>query len=220
MVLGALAELGAVQAQGLSSSSITRQPPVREISSKRQLFLDDWLIDRMDNVARWVHPASKEQTNPILTPERPWEGKRILYSNVIYDEKERHFKLWYNVRPQSENLLCFATSADGLRFKRPSLGLREFDGTRDNNLVLLPAGASEARVFRDDHDPQRKYKMVFMKSQTYGISVAWSPDGLRWTSHEYPVIVPTGDGLSTPFWDDHRELYVNWRRLLRFLVIE
>ena len=212
VVLGTLTQLGAAPVQGPSSNSIVRQPPVREIGSSRQLFLDDWLIDRMDNVARWVHRASKERTNPLLKPERPWEGKRILYSNVIYDEKEQHFKLWYNVRPQSENLLCYATSSDGLSFKRPSLGLREFDGSGDNNLVLLPAGAAEARVFRDDHDPQRRYKMVFMKFETYGISVAWSPDGLKWTAHEYPVIVPTGDGLSTPFWDNRRERYVYYHR--------
>ena len=118
-----------------------RHPPVREIGSSRQLFLDDWLIDRMENVARWVHRASKEPSNPILKPERPWEGKRILYSNVIYDDNEEHFKLWYNVRPQSENLLCFATSSDGLQFQRPSLGLRDFESSRDNNLVLLPKGA-------------------------------------------------------------------------------
>ncbi len=212
VILATLAQLEAVPVQGLSSNSIVRHPPVREIGSSRQLFLDDWLIDRMENVARWVHRASKEPSNPILKPERPWEGKRILYSNVIYDYNQEHFKLWYNVRPQSENLLCLATSSDGLQFQRPSLGLRDFESSRDNNLVLLPKGANEARVFRDDHDPQRRYKMVFMKFETYGISVAWSPDGLRWTAHEFPVIVPTGDGLSTPFWDQRKQRYVYYHR--------
>ena len=164
-------------------------------------------------MARWVHVARKAPENPIFKAERPWEGNRILYSNVIYDPKERLYKLWYNVRPESTNYLCFATSGDGIRFRRPDLGLREFQGSRKNNLLVIPEDITEIRVFYDDHDPERPYKMAFMKYDTYGIGVGWSSDGLqRGTSHPYPVIVPAGDGLSTPFWDQRRERYVYYHR--------
>ena len=199
-----------VVAQGFDE--IKRQAPVREVGPERQLFLDDWLIDRIENVARWVHVARKAPENPIFKAERPWEGNRILYSNVIYDRKERLYKLWYNVRPESTNYLCFATSGDGIRFRRPDLGLRDFQGSRQNNLLVIPEDITEIRVFYDDHDPERPYKMAFMKYDTYGIGVGWSSDGLHWESHPYPVIVPAGDGLSTPFWDQRRERYVYYHR--------
>ena len=72
--LAALTQLGAAPVQGSSPTGIVRQPPVREIGSGRQLFLDDWLIDRMESTVRWVHRASKTPSNPILKPERPWEA--------------------------------------------------------------------------------------------------------------------------------------------------
>ena len=109
---------------------------------------------------------------------------------MIYDEKERLYKLWYNVRPESTNYLCFATSGDGVRFRRPDLGLREYQGSRKNNLLVIPEDITEIRVFYDGHDPERPYKMAFMKYDTFGIGVGWSSDGLHWESHPNPVIVP------------------------------
>ena len=212
MISGILLLVLTMLVQGQKIDQIVRQPPVRDLDSKRQLFLDDHLIDRIENASRWVHSPNKEAGNPILTADRPWEGNRILYLNVVYDENEKLFKLWYNVRAASTNRLCFATSQDGVKFERPSLGLLDFEGSRENNLLLIPEGANEARVFRDDHDPERPYKMVYMNFSTYGISVAWSSDGHRWTPHPYPVIVPTGDGLSTPFWDQLRQRYVYYHR--------
>jgi hypothetical protein len=86
----------------------------------------------------------------------------------------------------------------------------------NNITVLPPPGSLECRVFKDRHtdDSQERYKMVYMKAGgSPGIHVASSADGLRWRAYENnPVIVPTGDGLSTPFWDENYQRYVYYHR--------
>lgn len=66
-----------------------------KIGLKRQLFLDDHLIGRMDNVYRVLHQPVKHPENPILVPEYPWEGTGASPHMVIYDEEEGIYKLWY-----------------------------------------------------------------------------------------------------------------------------
>lgn len=89
--------------------------------------------------------------------------------------------------------VCYATSSDGLHWKKPSLGLAEWIGSSGNNLVDFPLDydilAFVVLHDPDDPDPVRRFKMVF-EAQTYGlrVGVATSPDGLRWTeSPENPV---------------------------------
>ena len=89
--------------------------------------------------------------------------------------------------------ICYATSHDGVHWVRPNLGLVEHNGTTDNNIVI--SNAAFANVIEDtrDPDPNRRYKSLFFEDQDWealgsphidqGVSVAFSPDGLRWTKH-------------------------------------
>lgn len=91
--------------------------------------------------------------------------------------------------------LCLARSRDGLTWEKPALGLVEFAGSRENNIVdfivpepLVPAAA----ILHDpeDPDPSRRFKMAY-EARYNGqarFCVAFSPDGLRWTpSSRNPV---------------------------------
>ena len=53
---------------------------------------------------------------------------------------------------------CFATSEDGIHWDRPSLGLVEYDGSTDNNIV--PDDKYLHYIFYDSHedDPARRIK--------------------------------------------------------------
>ncbi len=106
------------------------------------------------------------------------------------------FHLWYigNYGPQANELtgertnccLCYACSPDGIAWEKPPLGLVEFNGSRQNNIVDLPVPAlgSGAVVLFDpqDADPQRRFKLAY-QTRLGGearLCVAFSPDGLRW----------------------------------------
>ena len=86
--------------------------------------------------------------------------------------------------------ICYAVSEDGVTWEKPKLGLVEYNGNKDNNIVDIQGG--ECRIMEhvlihdpEDPDPMRRFKMVF-ESEAYGgrMAVAYSPDGLRW--HESP----------------------------------
>ena len=96
------------------------------------------MLAQTENVWRSVHHPARHEANPVLIPDRPWEGYLVLQpGTVIWDEEDGCFKMWYNAqpsrdRPDAEKNLCYATSSDGANWDKPELGLEEFDGSTAN----------------------------------------------------------------------------------------
>jgi len=125
-------------------------PAPLRIGSDLQLFADDYLVETMRGVTRRLHepaPAGR-----AITFDRAWEGNVSAYFTVI-QEPDR-IRLYYRgaaapdyvapsmlqpgetVVPAHDEVACYAESRDGGRtFERPSLGIHEFKGSRDNNIV-------------------------------------------------------------------------------------
>lgn len=85
-----------------------------EIGSRRQLFLDDLVVDKVENVHRRFHRPVRHPSNPVLKPENPWEKPRhnvevmggvpildegvyLFGGTVLYDEEDGLFKMWYRI---------------------------------------------------------------------------------------------------------------------------
>ena len=147
-----------------------------EIGSTKQLFIDDYLVESMTNTSQVLNPAQKVDGNPVLRPERPWEGTVVrmggaLSRGVFYDREEGEFKMFYetiDVRAkrangqieleEGESHACLAVSEDGVEWDRPNLGLFEYDGSTNNNIV--PPDRYMHFLFYDEHetDPSRRFK--------------------------------------------------------------
>ena len=69
--------------------------PMLNIGSTKQLFFDDYLIESLVNAKQGLNPAVKVDDNPILRPERPWEGNFMRPIKVIFDPSAQIFKMWY-----------------------------------------------------------------------------------------------------------------------------
>src|SRR4029453_15608826 len=130
------------------------------------LFLhDDYLVAKAENLELRLGQVEKHPANPILHADRPWESGGLSYLCAYYDEEEKVYKLWYESRQQDQGTLCYATSNDGIHWTKPSLGLVEFAGSTDNNLVFpAPTGKRRHKVFwvvKDyaEADPRKRYKM-------------------------------------------------------------
>ena len=127
-------------------------PEVIDITVGRQLFVDDFLIEETDLTPEY-HKPKKFENNPIFKPETPWETK---YSNVAcpksggvwYDEEEKIFKMWYEASWLYQ--MCYATSKDGIHWERPNLGLFEFDGSKNNNIVRF-----DSSYMHPEYSPHR-----------------------------------------------------------------
>ena len=106
--------------------------------------------------------------------------------------------------------MCYATSQDGIHWDKPSLGLIEFEGNKDNNIVLMancmmhdPAPIMD----RIDPDPQRRYKAVWWGGRKdpsqkngwqLGHCVGFSPDGIHWHEHPENPVWPGDAEVAVP----------------------
>ena len=122
-------------------SSGERSEPVIDLGSHRELFIDRYLIDRLTNAR--LELARLRDEGAVLAFDRPWEGAFCGYGTVI--QETGRFRLYYRGLPSdgkdggSDECTCYAESKDGIHWTKPSLGLFEKNGSRDNNIILSNA---------------------------------------------------------------------------------
>ena len=111
---------------------------VLQLGSQRELFVDHYLIAKMEGVELRLHEPRREGV--ALKFDRPWEGGFSCYTTVIEDAGT--YRMYYrgmpNARPDDspEAVVCYAESPDGITWTKPNLGLFVIRGTRDNNVIL------------------------------------------------------------------------------------
>jgi len=178
----------------------------------------------MPTGVRLVHFRPTLQPEPILLGERPWE-KLFINAYSTWFEDEGRFRLYYEAfaeysKGDFSTRLCYAESDDGVHWTRPSLGLVPFDGSTDNNIVGAPEnflGRSPhgAHVHKDPSAPSaERYKLVHCAGDDQGmfVAAAVSPDGLRWTPLEEPILRWASDTQTVIFWDEACRHYQGYFR--------
>ncbi|MCY4375396.1 MAG: hypothetical protein OXC31_16670, partial [Spirochaetaceae bacterium] len=183
----------------------------------KHLFIDDRFVAETSGLTRRFHQARKCERNPVIRADRPWEKDAAFIDSamVVYEESAGRFRAWYQggacYGPDDGSNMCYATSADGIDWHKPSLGVVEFEGSTDNNIVLAatcmmhdPAPIIDPA----DPDPRRRYKAVWWGGQRdaaqeggwlLGHCVGFSADGIRWQEHpDNPVWVGDAE-VAVPF---------------------
>ena len=108
----------------------------------KHLFIDDRFVAEKSGLTRRFHQARKCERNPVIRADRPWEKDAAFIDSamVVYDEAAGRFRAWYQggacYGPDDGSNMCYATSADGIDWHKPSLGIVDFEGSTDNNIVL------------------------------------------------------------------------------------
>lgn len=174
-----------------------------EVGARRELFVDDYLIERLSPEAslRLHAPTPREV---VLETDQPWEGSMSTYFTVFADDESyRMYYLGWEIDLDRSKLdptqgvvephpmwACMAESRDGLRWEKPALGVVEYEGSTANNIVWCGVGDRLCGVhgfapFKDlnpDADPRFRYKAVGAESRaTKGDLYAMgSPDGIHW----------------------------------------
>lgn len=107
-----------------SVANLSTAGPIH-IGTKKQLFVDDYIIADMDNVYRIMNQPVKYEDNPILKlkPDQKIGGQEHIIANgsVIYDRQERLFKMWYEAANYnwSHNFVGYSYSKDGIHWELP-----------------------------------------------------------------------------------------------------
>ena len=187
-------------------------PSAINIDVGRQLFVDDFLIEQ-SSLYREFHAATYHSGNPILSPERDWERQdphskltgnppnhaAMPFSDgVFYDPHDRLFKMWYMAGYQ--NLTALATSTDGLKWERPSLGV-----VRGTNIVSTMPRDSNTVWLDLDAPAETRFKMAAYEMKASALRLFTSADGIRWTPRG--VSSRCGD-RSTMFHNAFRNVWV------------
>lgn len=157
-------------------------------------------IPYSQNLRLEMRTPVKHAANPVLTRGRPGTPDAFavqFYGSVLREGGK--FRLWYvavgddqaeTKVPSARWRAAYAESDDGVTWVKPNLGLVEYGGTKNNNLILTepaPIGFVNLKVLADpdDPDPGRRYKIathVYFRHHTRLGTLApfVSADGLRW----------------------------------------
>lgn len=202
------------------------------IGDRRELLVDRFLVERLSGEAHLaLHPPTPREI--ALRTDAPWEGNACGYPSVFQDGKL--YRLYYHAghyrhggkpaeaRPTHPWYLCYAESDDGIRWRRPELGLFEFAGSKKNNIILTPESVAEIQgdpahtaVFKDanpDCPPNARYKCIIV-GKPHGLYLLTSADGVRFQVALKKPLITQGafDSENLAFWDPlRREYRAYWR---------
>jgi hypothetical protein len=200
---------------------------VVSIESRRELFVDDHLIDRMEGVALKLHKPQAQEV--ALVCDAAWEGNTSGYFTLFQDGDV--FRCYYRGshhaepggKPGQPGVTCYAESRDGITWVKPTLRLFEFGGSKDNNIVHMGDGCSNFAPFKDAHPncpPESRYKALAStgnettRKQKPSLQAYHSADGLRWSLMREEPVISAGsfDSQNLAFYDAERGEYrAYWR---------
>ncbi|MEW6357755.1 MAG: hypothetical protein AB1696_15590 [Planctomycetota bacterium] len=203
-----------------------------KIGSRMELMVDDALIAQMTNARLDLHHPVRQEI--VFKSDKPWEGNASGYQSVfkdggLYRMYYRGLHYTHGGKP-AEALadhpqnLCYAESDDGIHWRRPELGLFEFNGSKANNIIVAPelsgaVGGSPAHTstFKDMNPncpADEKYKIIILGGKPTGLYVLKSADGIRFSVMGKEPIVTEGafDSQNLAFWDPVREEYREYHR--------
>lgn len=159
------------------------------VGLRKQLFVDDYLVDELRNVTRELGTVKKANNGKLL-----FKAGRF-YGTVHFDDGR--FKMWY--RHHGNTGYGYAESKDGIHFK-PITNVTGINFAGDYTLsVTIDAHESE---------PKHRYKAAY-DAPGMAAGLAHSADGIRWSLYNagQPVTHRAADTYNQIIWDEDAAVY-------------
>jgi hypothetical protein len=178
------------------------KPVIQEQDGQTLFAFDNLSIPFTRSLKVTMHAPEKYEQNPVLGRGQPGEADSYaihFYGSIIRVGDK--FRMWYvgtgderGQNSQHDSSLwraLYAESTDGIHWIKPKLGLVDYRGSKDNNILKLDPfiGTINVKVLHEpeDPDPARRYKMVthvyWLKGgeKRHGTMANYfSADGLTW----------------------------------------
>lgn len=184
-------------------------PKVIPIDIGRQLFVDDFLIEKT-SLKRKYHNARKIRSNPIFSPQSPLERDKERNpvacpkdGGVWWDTKDQLFKMWYEAGWVKN--LAYCISRDGINWERP-----ELDVLPGTNCIVPELNPDSTTVWLDHftENTNERFKMFLREPgpapQSNGFCMT-SSDGIHWSN---PVKTGICGDRSTVFYNPFRKKWI------------
>lgn len=199
----------------LSKTTLPSAP--RDIGSRRELFIDNYLVERLDNASLKLH-------EPRLAAPMTEPADHLEYGTVIKDGDL--FRLYTRdgrgakFDGDTPEVTRYCESRDGIHWTKPKLGLFEIDGSKENNVILHEApfchNFSPFLDQRPDVPADQRFKALAGTVKS-GLVAFVSADGIHWNKlRPEPVITYTKeyafDSQNVAFWSESESCYVCYFR--------
>lgn len=213
--------LATVCALLVSNAGASAADPIA-LESRRELFVDEFLLDSMsDGVSLQVQRPEPQEV--VLVTGESWEGNTCAYYSIFQDGDI--YRMYYrgshtkNMKGTHDEVTCYAESNDGIHWTKPKLGLYEWEGSKENNIVWNGIGTHCFTPFKD-HNPDAsadaKYKAISRgrPQAKKGLYAFKSPDGIHWSLISEEPVITEGyfDSQNLAFWDPVTGKYVDYHR--------
>ena len=191
-----------------------------DITSRRELFVDHYLIDRLDGVRLILHYPHDE--GPVLKFDEPWEGPFCGYCTVIKDGDK--YRFYYRGLPEAgrdgsdREVTCYAESMDGVHITKPRLNLFAVKGSKSNNVILADAAPVNHNFspFLDTRPgvPEDQRYKALGGTEKSGLIAYLSADGIHWRKLQDEPVFTKGkfDSQNVAFWSDNEQCYLCYFR--------
>ena len=223
-----LAGLAGVVFPWLSTSSpapAAEEQGVYEQGSRRELFVDRRQTASISGGAR-LQLHSPTPANIALAFDSPWDGDYSAFVTVLRDgdEVRMYYRGWkpgpigkdgMKRTSLERQVTCLALSKDGVTFTKPKLGLVEFAGSNENNIVMDHPSHNFTPFIdtRPGEPADERYKALqthgSINGKGDGLSRYASADGIHWRRAAVKPVITKGafDSQNLAFWESVTNQY-------------
>jgi len=199
-----------------SKIAVADDEAVVDIGSRRELFVDHFLIEELDGVWLKLH---EPRLTPLVPDTPSGHYATVLKDGDLYRRYDRGGMADHD--GDRRETTRYWESRDGIHWTKPDLGLYELNGSRDNNVIQ-----ANTRWFAHNFSPFLDRRPEVEKDQRFkalagvhkggGLCAFVSGDGIRWRKlKEQPVITSNGfafDSQNVSFWSESEGCYVCYFR--------
>lgn len=203
-----------------------------DISNRKECFFDDFLIDREKTTAPSViNNPRPEQI--VMEFNMDWETN-TSYIHFFYDEGiyRMYYIAWnrdkyieaHEKKIESDHKkirCCYMESRDGINWERPNLGLYQWMGDKNNNIIFMADWLDNFYVFKDENPncpKDKKYKATARTED--GLIYYVSGDGIHFEFGGDITNKGAFDTMNVIFWDKQINKYRGYIRSFHNIPIE
>lgn len=191
------------------------------IGNRRECFFDSFLInEELTTAQKRVHKPIRRGI--ILELDKPWEGKyNTFFCPIFVNGKWRMY--YTSSLSTKEKYICYAESDDGQHWVRPALGIIDFCGSKDNNIIMDLdmlakfdfSGFDNFSVFYDENpacQDDERYKMIAWWQGHAALIALFSADGIHFTKSKFITDEGEFDSQNRAFWSrEHNKYFCYFR---------
>jgi hypothetical protein len=198
-----------------AGGSAKQEETAADIRSRRELFVDRLLIEKLDGVRLKLHEP--RPAGVAVKYDGPADERFCFYTTVLKDGDT--YRMYYRGHPGSDwtkSVTCYAESSDGKTWIKPNLGLVEVNGTRENN-AILPSGEAFGPFLdgRPGGEADERFKANL--NARGGLMGYVSGDGIHWRPVKEELLIRSTlpnhfDSQNVMFWSEVEQCYLVYAR--------